>query len=279
MVALTSQEVHRAHCLHQAFRALHTFQHLTGRPPKPWDPVSGPVASPPSLCLIGVSAARRQHGSNFDSQRQFPTHIKETINTISRLETGALKVSGTKPGDPCYLLSPQIQVRSCVHVGEASRAVVWLWESSAGAAQSGGRAPVCSTLRLLAPLSVEQGGWLPEGFEWEVEFRLGLLCPWSSTPQADADRVVSLAQDLDPLRRTDGEPLEEPLDEALVRTFALSSAGSLSPMAAMLGAVAAQEVLKVGTGTDRVGLEGVWRSVCMPEGTQHQTAALGASPL
>lgn len=99
VVALTSQEVHRAHCLHQAFRALHTFQHLTGRPPKPWDP-------------------------------------------------------------------------------------------------------------------------------------------------ADADRVVSLAQDLDPLRRTDGEPLEEPLDETLVRTFALSSAGSLSPMAAMLGAVAAQEVLK-----------------------------------
>lgn len=99
VVAPSSQEVHRAHCLHQAFRALHTFQHLTGRPPKPWDP-------------------------------------------------------------------------------------------------------------------------------------------------ADADRVVSLAQDLDPLRRTDGEPLEEPLDEALVRTFALSSAGSLSPMAAMLGAVAAQEVLK-----------------------------------
>lgn len=96
---VVTQEVHRAHSLHQAFRALHTFQHLSGRPPKPWDPV-------------------------------------------------------------------------------------------------------------------------------------------------DADKVVDLARALKPLRRTDGMPLEEPLDEALVRTVALSSAGGLSPMAALVGAVAAQEVLK-----------------------------------
>ncbi|XP_010345449.1 ubiquitin-like modifier-activating enzyme 7 isoform X2 [Saimiri boliviensis] len=60
----------------------------------------------------------------------------------------------------------------------------------------------------------------------------------------DAETVVGLAQDLEPLKWTEEERLEQPLDEALVRTVALSSAGVLSPMVAMLGAVAAQEVLK-----------------------------------
>lgn len=111
-----------------------------------------------------------------------------------------------------------------------------------------------------------------------MELKPRLLCPRSSTPQVDAEMVVDLARNLEPLRRTDGEPLEEPLDEALVRTVALSSAGDLSPMAAMLGAVAAQEVLKVGTGRGRAGLEGVWRSMWVSEGPQHQTVALEASP-
>ncbi|XP_062056882.1 ubiquitin-like modifier-activating enzyme 7 isoform X5 [Lepus europaeus] len=64
----------------------------------------------------------------------------------------------------------------------------------------------------------------------------------------DAEAVVCLARALGPLKGTDEEPLEEPLDEALVRITALSSAGSLSPMAALLGAVAAQEVLKAISG-------------------------------
>ncbi|OWK02406.1 UBA7 [Cervus elaphus hippelaphus] len=103
VVAQSPQEVHRARCLHQSFRALHKFQQLHGRPPKPWDPV-------------------------------------------------------------------------------------------------------------------------------------------------DAKMVVDLAQAMGPLKGTKGEPLEEQLDEALVRTVALSSAGGLSPMAAVLGAVAAQEVLKAISG-------------------------------
>nr|XP_048279406.1 ubiquitin-like modifier-activating enzyme 7 isoform X3 [Myodes glareolus] len=42
VVAQNTQEVQRAHCLHQAFHALHEFQKLHGRLPKPWDPaVSG----------------------------------------------------------------------------------------------------------------------------------------------------------------------------------------------------------------------------------------------
>lgn len=61
--------------------------------------------------------------------------------------------------------------------------------------------------------------------------------PWDPV---DAEIVVGLAQALKPLKGQE----EEPLDEALLRTIALSSAGDLSPMAAILGAVAAQEVLK-----------------------------------
>ncbi|XP_060258881.1 ubiquitin-like modifier-activating enzyme 7 isoform X4 [Ovis aries] len=69
--------------------------------------------------------------------------------------------------------------------------------------------------------------------------------PWDPV---DAEMVVDLAQAMGPLKGTEGEPLEEQLDESLVRTVALSSAGGLSPMAAVLGAVAAQEVLKAISG-------------------------------
>ncbi|XP_026634742.1 ubiquitin-like modifier-activating enzyme 7 [Microtus ochrogaster] len=65
--------------------------------------------------------------------------------------------------------------------------------------------------------------------------------PWDPV---DAETVVRLARDLEPLKGTK----EESLDEALIRTIALSSAGSLSPMAAVLGGVAAQEVLKAVSG-------------------------------
>ncbi|XP_023561800.1 ubiquitin-like modifier-activating enzyme 7 isoform X2 [Octodon degus] len=62
------------------------------------------------------------------------------------------------------------------------------------------------------------------------------LQPWDPV---DAEIMVTLAQNLGPLNG-----VEEPLDEALLRTVALSSTGVLSPMAAILGGVAAQEVLK-----------------------------------
>lgn len=79
--------------------------------------------------------------------------------------------------------------------------------------------------------------------------------PWDPV---DAETVVCLARDLEPLKGTK----EESLDEALLRTIALSSAGSLSPMAAILGGVAAQEVLKVDKGGEREGL-GKWASQWM----------------
>ncbi|XP_063104939.1 ubiquitin-like modifier-activating enzyme 7 isoform X4 [Cavia porcellus] len=63
------------------------------------------------------------------------------------------------------------------------------------------------------------------------------LQPWDPV---DAEIMVTLARNLGPLKEAE----EEPLDEALVRMVALSSAGVLSPMAAILGAVAAQEVVK-----------------------------------
>lgn len=87
-----------------------------------------------------------------------------------------------------------------------------------------------------------------------------MLC-LSAIPQDDAETMVGLAQDLEPLKGTK----EEPLDGSLLRTIALSSAGSLSPMAAILGGVAAQEVLKVGTCGEREGL-GEWAGQCMYQG-------------
>lgn len=84
-----------------------------------------------------------------------------------------------------------------------------------------------------------------------------MLC-LSAIPQDDAETMVGLAQDLAPLKGTE----EESLDGAFLRTIALSSAGILSPMAAILGGVAAQEVLKVGTCGEREGL-GKWAGQCM----------------
>lgn len=78
---------------------------------------------------------------------------------------------------------------------------------------------------------------------------------------------MRLAQDLEPLKGT-----EESLDGTLLRTIALSSAGSLNPMAAILGGVAAQEVLKVDT-WERAGSGRVGRPVCVPEGARPCSAA------
>uniref|UniRef100_A0A8C0J1P7 Uncharacterized protein n=1 Tax=Chelonoidis abingdonii TaxID=106734 RepID=A0A8C0J1P7_CHEAB len=58
--------------------------------------------------------------------------------------------------------------------------------------------------------------------------------------QADAERLLELARGL--------TTHQELLDERLVRTFAHVSAGELSPMAALLGGLAAQEVLKAASG-------------------------------
>ncbi|XP_026512826.1 ubiquitin-like modifier-activating enzyme 7 isoform X4 [Terrapene carolina triunguis] len=60
--------------------------------------------------------------------------------------------------------------------------------------------------------------------------------------QADAERLLELARGL--------TVHQELLDEGLVRMFAHVSAGELSPMAALLGGLAAQEVLKRGSRYD-----------------------------
>ncbi|XP_041321287.1 ubiquitin-like modifier-activating enzyme 7 isoform X4 [Pyrgilauda ruficollis] len=57
---------------------------------------------------------------------------------------------------------------------------------------------------------------------------------------ADAERVLELARSLG--------AQQGPLDEDIVRAFASVSAGDLCPVAAVVGALAAQEVLKVGAG-------------------------------
>ncbi|XP_019352556.1 ubiquitin-like modifier-activating enzyme 7 isoform X1 [Alligator mississippiensis] len=58
--------------------------------------------------------------------------------------------------------------------------------------------------------------------------------------QVDAEQLLKLAQDLN--------VQQEPLEEDLVRAFASMSAGELSPIAAVFGGLAAQEVLKAASG-------------------------------
>ncbi|KAM9185694.1 ubiquitin-like modifier-activating enzyme 7 [Dugong dugon] len=91
-----------------------------------------------------------------------------------------------------------------------------------------------------SPKEVHRAHCLHQAFRALHEFQActgHLPKPWHT---GDAETVVRLAQALGPLQRIQ----EEPLDEALVRAVALCSTGDLSPMASMLGAVAAQEVLK-----------------------------------
>lgn len=74
---------------------------------------------------------------------------------------------------------------------------------------------------------------------------LGLPSPLC--PQVDAERVLELARSLG--------AQQGPLDEDVVRAFASVSAGDLCPMASVLGAMVAQEVLKV----SRAGIRGSHR--------------------
>ncbi|XP_065498782.1 ubiquitin-like modifier-activating enzyme 7 [Caloenas nicobarica] len=105
--------------------------------------------------------------------------------------------------------------------------------------------------------------------------------------QADAERMLELARSLG--------TQQSPLDEDVVRAFASVSAGDLCPMAAVVGAVAAQEVLKAITGKflpldqwlyfdalECLALEGAARVTeedCAPRGSRYdgQIAVFGAA--
>ncbi|XP_062441552.1 ubiquitin-like modifier-activating enzyme 7 isoform X2 [Rhea pennata] len=71
-------------------------------------------------------------------------------------------------------------------------------------------------------------------------FRKEQGCLPQPRAQGDAERVLELARSLD--------EQQGPLDEDVVRAFASVSAGDLSPMAAFMGGLAAQEVLKAASG-------------------------------
>lgn len=91
--------------------------------------------------------------------------------------------------------------------------------------------------------------------------------------QADAERVLELARSL-------GEQ-QGPLDEDIVRAFASVSAGDLCPVASVVGALAAQEVLKVsGAGSRWPWLSGgVWwprEGTCCPPGDAGSGGRAGA---
>ncbi|XP_043833789.1 ubiquitin-like modifier-activating enzyme 7 [Dromiciops gliroides] len=69
--------------------------------------------------------------------------------------------------------------------------------------------------------------------------------PWHL---GDANELVDLVQGLEPLQGNNDQKLNEPLDEALVREFAMTCTGDLSPINSVLGGMAAQEMLKAASG-------------------------------
>lgn len=101
-------------------------------------------------------------------------------------------------------------------------------------AQGTSESPFCPCLTPPAPCHTAWGLPLP-------------LCP-----QADTERVLELARSLG--------VQEGSLDEDVVRAFASVSAGDLCPIAAIVGALAAQEVLKV----SRAGVPSPWVLLVMP---------------
>ncbi|XP_074139392.1 ubiquitin-like modifier-activating enzyme 7 isoform X2 [Sminthopsis crassicaudata] len=64
----------------------------------------------------------------------------------------------------------------------------------------------------------------------------------------DADKLVVLARGLEPFQGDDGRKSNKPLDETLVREFAMTSTGDLSPINSLLGGMAAHEMLKAASG-------------------------------
>ncbi|XP_072506874.1 ubiquitin-like modifier-activating enzyme 7 isoform X2 [Notamacropus eugenii] len=69
--------------------------------------------------------------------------------------------------------------------------------------------------------------------------------PWHL---GDANELVILAQSLEPLQGEDNKMLNEPLNEVLVKQFAMTSTGDLSPINSLFGGMAAQEMLKAASG-------------------------------
>ncbi|KFQ11850.1 Ubiquitin-like modifier-activating enzyme 1, partial [Leptosomus discolor] len=114
-----------------------------------------------------------------------------------------------------------------------------------------------------------------------------LELPSPFCPQVDAKRVLELAWNLG--------AQQGPLDEDIVRAFASVSAGDLCPVAAVVGALAAQEALKAITGKflpldqwlyfdalECLALEGAARLTeedCAPRGSRYdgQIAVFGAA--
>ena len=59
--------------------------------------------------------------------------------------------------------------------------------------------------------------------------------------QADADKFVALAQEIN----AQSPAKQEELDDKLMALFAKTAAGDVAPMQAVIGGITAQEVMKV----------------------------------
>ncbi|XP_028908082.1 ubiquitin-like modifier-activating enzyme 7 isoform X1 [Ornithorhynchus anatinus] len=94
--------------------------------------------------------------------------------------------------------------------------------------------------------------------------------PWNLV---EANEVVALTQKL--------TPQEQPLDDALVRKFALCCAGDLSPIDSILGGIAAQEVLKAASGKFRPLNQWLYINAleCLPEDGEPPPSPEDCAPL
>ncbi|XP_044532731.1 ubiquitin-like modifier-activating enzyme 7 [Gracilinanus agilis] len=98
------------------------------------------------------------------------------------------------------------------------------------------------------PREIERGRCLHWAFQALHKFQAQtgrLPRPWDL---GDANELVVLARGLDPLQGDNGKKGNEPFDEALVKEFAMTCTGDLSPINSVLGGIAAQEMLKAASG-------------------------------
>uniref|UniRef100_A0A5F8GFH7 Ubiquitin like modifier activating enzyme 7 n=1 Tax=Monodelphis domestica TaxID=13616 RepID=A0A5F8GFH7_MONDO len=116
--------------------------------------------------------------------------------------------------------------------------------------RSGGKGPSGRMELIMAASSweTERARCLHQAFQALHKFQAQtgrLPRPWDL---GDANELVVLARGLEPLQGDHGEKGNEALDEALVKEFAMTCTGDLSPVSSVIGGIAAQEMLKAASG-------------------------------
>ncbi|NXD27795.1 UBA1 enzyme, partial [Spelaeornis formosus] len=174
---------------------------------------TGTENSPGHLFCDGdlVTFSGLQGMTELNSQKPVPVHV---------LDAFRLEISDTSSFSPYRsggLVSQVRQPQECSHK------------------------PLCQALeepkiQVTSPEDLPRSHTLHAAFQALHAFRREQGCLPRPRAPADAERVLELARSLG--------AQQGPLDEDIVRAFASVSAGDLCPVAAVVGALAAQEVLK-----------------------------------